>query len=152
MTNEEAIQFLENIKGEEAGRAIGKEGFYAELLGYHIEALNKAIEALKNEPKFLIDENGKITPISSQGEWIPIKTRPLTEEEKEEYPDFSFMYDCQMPEDQQEVLVSTKWGVRTDIYYKDVDGCYFENYCDEDDVLAWMPFPQPYKEADNEKR
>lgn len=81
-------------------------------------------------------------------EWIPIKTRPLTEEEKEEYPDWSFMYDCPMPEDEQEVLVSTKWGVRTDIYCKDVDGCYFESYCDEDDVFAWMLFPQPYKEGD----
>lgn len=49
MTNEEAIQFLKNMKGEEAGRAIGKEGFYAELLGYHIEALDTAIEALKDE-------------------------------------------------------------------------------------------------------
>ena len=52
MTNEEAIQFLDNIKGEETVRMIGKEGFYAELLGYHIEALNKAIEALKNERDF----------------------------------------------------------------------------------------------------
>lgn len=56
MNNEEAIQFLDNIKGEEAGRSIGKEGFYAELLGYHIEALDKAIEALKGE--------------RTQGEWI----------------------------------------------------------------------------------
>lgn len=60
MTNEEAIQFLKNMKGEEAGRAIGKEGFYAELLVYHIEALDTAIEALKDE--------------RPQGEWIMNKT------------------------------------------------------------------------------
>lgn len=60
MTNEEAIQFLKNMKGEEAGRAIGKEGFYAELLGYHIEALDTAIEALKDE--------------RAKGEWIMNKT------------------------------------------------------------------------------
>lgn len=58
MTNEEAIQFLKNMKGEEAGRAIGKEGFYAELLGYHIEALDTAIESLKNE--------------RPQGKWITV--------------------------------------------------------------------------------
>ena len=49
MTNAEAIQFLDNIKHAEAGRAIGSEGFYAELLGYHIQALNMAIKALKQQ-------------------------------------------------------------------------------------------------------
>lgn len=52
MTNEEAIQFLDNIKHEEAGRAIGKDGFYAELMGYHVEALNMAIKALETIPKY----------------------------------------------------------------------------------------------------
>lgn len=52
MTNEEAIQFLDNIKHEEAGRAIGKDGFYAELMGYHVEALNIAIKALETIPKY----------------------------------------------------------------------------------------------------
>ena len=46
MTNHEAIQFLDNMKHEEAGRAIGKGGFYAELMGYHVQALNMAIKAL----------------------------------------------------------------------------------------------------------
>ena len=50
MTKEEAIQFLDNIKGEEAGRAIGKDGFYVELLGYHVEALKMAITALVQQP------------------------------------------------------------------------------------------------------
>ena len=85
-----------------------------------------------------------------QGEWIPVKTRPLTEEEKEEYPDYSFMYDCKLPDDGEEVLLTTSCGyVVLDTFYCD-DGCYFECYCDEGDVLAWMPLPEPYKEADNE--
>lgn len=50
MTREEAIQFLDNMRHEEAGRAIGKDGFYAELMGYHVEALNMAIKALEQEP------------------------------------------------------------------------------------------------------
>lgn len=49
MTKDEAIQFLDNMKHAEAGRAIGKEGFYAELLGYHIQALNMAIKALEQQ-------------------------------------------------------------------------------------------------------
>lgn len=52
MTENEAIQFLDNIKHEEAGRAIGKDGFYAELMGYHVEALNMAIKALETIPKY----------------------------------------------------------------------------------------------------
>ena len=91
------------------------------------------------------------TNYSRQQEWIPIKTRPLAEEEKEEYPDYSFMYDCHLPEDGEEVLVTTYGGrVTLDTFYRD-DGCYFECYCDEGDVLAWMPLPKPYKkESDND--
>ena len=31
--------------------------------------------------------------------WIPVKFRPLTDEEQEEYPDYCYMADCQMPDD-----------------------------------------------------
>lgn len=49
MTREEAIEFIKNIIGEESGRCIGKEGFYAELIGHHIEALKMAIKALDED-------------------------------------------------------------------------------------------------------
>ena len=49
MTNKEAIQFLDNMRGHESGRAIGAEGFYAELCGYHVQALNIAIKALSQQ-------------------------------------------------------------------------------------------------------
>jgi hypothetical protein len=89
--------------------------------------------------------------------WIPTKTRPLTKEEKEHYADLGysedsidFMYDCPLPHDAEEVLVTTKQGyVTTDTFYKD-DGCYFETYCDVDDVVAWMPLPEPYKKGGTE--
>lgn len=91
---------------------------------------------------------------SDKGEWIPIEVRPSTEEEKEyytehEYPvDFMMMYDCPMPDDGQEVLITTSTGyVTTDTYYID-EGGYFENYCDEGDVKAWMPKPEPYKKGE----
>ena len=80
-------------------------------------------------------------------EWIPIKTRELTEEEKEEYPDCTFIYDCKLPEDGEEVLVTTWCGdVSMDTFCRD-DGCYFEYGCDEGDVIAWMPKPEPYKKG-----
>ena len=85
-----------------------------------------------------------------QGGWIPIVVGSLTKEEEAENDGIGYcegakyMYDCQMPEDGQEVLVTTRYGdVDTDTFYHD-DGWYFENFCDDDDVLAWQPKPEPY--------
>ena len=90
--------------------------------------------------------------------WIPIKTRPLTNKEKEEYADLGYsedsidsMYDCPLPEDGKEVLITTLFDeVTTDTFYHD-EGCYFETYCDKDDVKAWMPKPEPYKTEGSNK-
>ena len=93
-----------------------------------------------------------VTP--QQTRWIPIKTRPMTEEEKEHFSEYAdsrcddayTMLDCPLPDDGQEVIVSSNGYVGTDIFCRDsTDGCYFEGY-DIDDVDAWMPLPEPYKE------
>lgn len=90
-------------------------------------------------------------------EWIKIKTRPATEEEQKEFTcagefdEVGFVYDCQLPDDGQEVLITTCFGtVEKVTFYRDsYYGCYFEQYEDAGDVLAWMPLPLPYK-AENE--
>lgn len=103
------------------------------------------------------NENGQLEAIISldnapttNNQWIPIKTRELTAEEKTEYPDITFMWDCPLPDDAQDVLISTSWGdVKICTFCVDEYGSYFDEM-DEDDVLAWMPLPQPYtKEDDN---
>ena len=94
-------------------------------------------------------------------EWIPIKMRPGTDEEYEDFckygdcprEDFR-VFDCPTPDDDQEVFVTTRWGnVCIDIWHRDVDCCYFEDNCDDGDVIAWMPIPAAYKpevqDADN---
>lgn len=116
----------------------------------HIELYGKRLLLIDTAPTEKVDnyahgyQDGIRTVLGEQRGWIPIKTRELTEEEKEEYPDCTFMYDCPLPEDGEEVLVTT-WagGVDLDTFCRD-DGCYFENYCDEGDVVAWMPKPKPY--------
>ena len=117
------------------------------------EQINKIVDLLETEWGYegiredvtrILKQENTVEP-KPQGEWTPIVTRPLTEEEKEEYPDYTCIYECPMPDDCEEVLVSTKWGVSIDTYYAEPDGCYFENYCDEGDVLAWQPFPKPYE-------
>ena len=90
------------------------------------------------------------------GGWIPMTTRPMTEEEREHYREWSdvdgaMIFDCELPEDGQEVLISYRGYVCVDIFCKD-DGCYFEGV-DIDDVDAWMPLPKPYElheRSDNE--
>lgn len=89
---------------------------------------------------------------SEYQDWIPVKTRPVTEEEKkyfEEYSDYvcEFMWDCPLPMDGQEVLITTKYGeVTTDTFICDGGyGSYFETYSDDGDVLAWMPYPEKFQ-------
>ena len=84
--------------------------------------------------------------------WIPITSRPMTEEEKEhykthpEYLDGFRIFNCKLPDDGQEVLISVCGGVEIDTFVQDAnDGCYFEGR-DIDDVDAWMPLPLPYKQ------
>lgn len=75
--------------------------------------------------------------------WNPVSTRPLTEEEKELYGDeYTLMWDCAVPEEEQTVLITTRFGTVTGTEF--IDG-YFENYEDIGDVLAWMPLPAPYE-------
>ncbi len=87
------------------------------------------------------------------GGWIPVKTRQMTEEEKEYYSEYLFegnglIYECPLPDDGQEVLITSKYGsVDKTTFYTDC-GNYFENYEDYDEVIAWQPLPEPYKERD----
>lgn len=78
-------------------------------------------------------------------EWIPFTKRPLTDEEKEEYPDWIYILDCPLPDDGQEILLSNGKYVWTDTFFND-DGCYLDGGDDIDEGMAWMPMPEPYKE------
>lgn len=132
MTNAQAAEVLENARIRiMGGRCNGKTKL---VLSYDV-AIQKAIQKLKDG-------------------WIPIKMRPGTDEEYEEFSlygdcpreDFR-VFECPLPDDDQEVLVTTRWGnVCIDTWHRDEDCCYFEENCDDDDVIAWMPIPAAYKE------
>lgn len=86
-------------------------------------------------------------------DWIPIKMRPGTDEEYEDFIKYGdcpredfIIFECQMPDDEQEVLITTRWGaVCTDIWHREVDCSWFEDHEDIDDVIAWMPKPEGYQ-------
>ena len=140
---------------------------FAEMLGIiPIERKNERrcgmINARTTSSQILIEEMEPtkinaptVEPARLQGEWIPIKMRPGTDEEYEEFSqngdcpreDFR-VFDCPLPDDDQKVLVTTQWGdVCVDIWHRDVDCCYFEDNSDDDDVIAWMPLPEGYKKG-----
>lgn len=101
--------------------------------------------AEKGKPYDFLYKLNNLSSVTPTTQWHRIKTRPLTEEEKDEMclndNYYTFMYDCKMPDDGQEVLVKTQWGIEKTTYYTD-DGCYFEDYEDEDDVIAWTELPK----------
>ncbi len=84
--------------------------------------------------------------------WIPGKYRDMTQEEIERYSEYTEatkMFDCKMPDDGQDILVSTRGGyVYADICeIDDMYGIGLEDYGDWEDIVAWIPLPEPYKEA-----
>ena len=100
----------------------------------------KVIEHLKKMPSELP---------STEAEWIPFKKRPLTDEEKQEYPDWTYIFDCPLPDDEEEILLSNGKYVWTDTFINDGE-CYLDGGDDIDDGMAWMPLPKPYKGGDDE--
>ena len=94
------------------------------------------------------------------GEWIPVKDRPMTEEEEKELCEElgieegsledweKRVFTCPLPDDGQEILTSIGRYVQEDICSWDEYGCGLENNGDWDGVNAWMPKPEPYKEGE----
>lgn len=91
--------------------------------------------------------------------WIPITFRPFTEEELRIYCEKwsvkpedvtdreGWVYNCPLPDDGEEVLITTKtWGyICLDTFHADPDGFFFEDHEDADEVAAWMRLPKSYE-------
>ena len=79
--------------------------------------------------------------------WIPFHVRPLTEEEAKEHPEWSYYLDCELPEPEQDVLVSSPiFGIYVDKFYNEgSDGCGFDGGEEITNNMAWMPLPEPYQ-------
>lgn len=83
--------------------------------------------------------------------WIPIKWHDCTDEDREKYGfnnDIVVVFDCEMPDDNQSILVTTSHGyINQDVCYID-DGYSLDSGWDWiDDIKAWMPLPEPYQEG-----
>ena len=118
----------------------------------------EAIEILKPFKACMFDQHG--CPISDaaialdvaiealeQQQWIPVTYRPA---EGDELKHYMYMFTCDMPADEQDILVTVKgrhgtlWVERDVNYCK--DGFTLDSGNDWRDVEAWMPLPKPYQE------
>jgi hypothetical protein len=124
-------------------------------------ALKELLHNLKDRdwdvnPTYSIDENEArriIEGIEAINKWILVKFRPLTNEEQKEYPNYCYMADCPMPDDGEEILVSTKHGSVEKDWCGFDDGYYLDSGHDwQTDIVAWMPLPQPYKAESEEEK
>lgn len=92
--------------------------------------------------------------------WIPIKTTPMTEEERIywsercgydiEYEEAE-LFDCPMPNDGQTIWITTENGYVFEDVCENDDGWFgLEGNGDWSDVVAWMPLyiPKPYKKGE----
>ena len=100
------------------------------------------------EGEFLRWLNSEYT--ETEQRWIPVKWHDCTDEEREKYgfsDDIAVVSDNVMPDDNQEILVTTSHGyVEKDVCYID-DGFSLDSGYDwVGDIIAWMPLPEPYRE------
>lgn len=117
-----------------------------------------AIDIIKQLPRWILNADGEFeladattiamidpgdaiaailtAPPASQ--WIPIKWHKDNN---------TIVFDCEMPKDEQEILITTKNGaIEKDLCYIYNNEYYFESCWQVEDIAAWMPLPQPYTE------
>lgn len=124
--------------------------------------LRKENGVVYSEYEEAVDVIEKALADRPHGEWIPIKLRPMTEEEVKEQEEKwgwtlddneKFVFDCPLPDEGQEILTSNRWGfVSIDTCEYDPDYGYgLEENGDWDGITAWMPLPEPYvREGDSD--
>ena len=102
----------------------------------------------------------KLEKMQSAQQWIPIKTRPMTEEERWNFEEHcgvqlddedAVFFDCPMPDEGQRIWVQTKNGyIFDDVCDGSDDFIGLEGNGDWDDIVAWMPMfiPDKYEGAE----
>ena len=105
-----------------------------------------AIKCICNTPcnEYFVNAINMLPSAQLANEWIPFNKRPLTEEEEEIYPEWSWMLDCPTPEDEEDILVSDGKYVWVDTWWN-CDGFCRLDSDRELEGLAWMRFPDPWK-------
>lgn len=137
-------------------RLIDADALKTKMLDYYSYSwqLREEIGDFFDNAPVVLEFDEEITKVVVRGEeyckkpqWIPFQKRELTEEEQEMYPEWSYYLDCELPDDGEEVLISSPtWGVYKDTFNNEgSDGCYLEGDEEINDGMAWQPLPEPWK-------
>lgn len=85
--------------------------------------------------------------------WVPFIKRPLTEEEKKLHPEWCYILDGDVPENEQEILLYRHWKnksgyiIEMDQYIDNGVECYLECAGDIENGMWWCALPEPPKEG-----
>lgn len=120
-----------------------------------IEAIDNLHEMPNAWLDYAVDAVMALPSAQPEQRWIPIKWHDCTDEDREKYGfnnDIVVVFDCEMPDDNQSILVTTSHGyVNQDVCYID-DGYSLDSGWDWiDDIKAWMPLPEPYKGGEQDE-
>lgn len=117
----------------------------------HLQAIDDAISTIQGLSAKLAAANMERSSTYYNSGWIPITYHETTPDDGIDMNEYPLCFDCLMPDDGQDVLITTKIGyVEKDVCCID-DGFYLDSGYDwTEDVVAWMPLPEPYREEQNE--
>lgn len=104
---------------------------------------------LKTEPQTFVDIKNSLEKLKNP--WIPVEYHVMTEEERKAggfSKDIVYYLDCKMPDDEQEIIATNGKYVWVDTCIVN-DGFALDSGNDWiEDVVAWMPMPEPYRESE----
>lgn len=95
---------------------------------------------------------GKIDTAPTVNGWIPFVKRQLTDDEKNTHPDWCYILEGSVPEDEEEILLYRPWKnsegyiITIDQYMDNGTECYLDGAGDIENGMFWMPLPEPPKE------
>lgn len=82
--------------------------------------------------------------------WIPFLWHETKEDDGYDSEEFPLMAYGELPKNGQDILVTNGDRVWSDTFWDDA-GLYLDNCLDlVEDVKAWMPLPEPYKEDEHD--
>lgn len=91
--------------------------------------------------------------LADKGPWKPFLTRQLTQEEREIHPKWFRLFECELPEDGQQILVTIVSPRKPDTKIVQID--YWNDDCEDcgldsgwepmKEATAWMPMPEAYQ-------
>ena len=162
-----------NPSGDLISRSALKEQFIKAGKDYNHECVIEmlsALETIDNAPTVELRDNFDLGYVKGLEDgkreaekWIKITYRPMTKEEEIaykrefgiDYGDTLLEYEnkvftCELPNDKQDILIQTNWGVKQDTCDWSDGYCGLEENGDWDGVIAWRPLPEPHKESEAE--